>query len=468
MKRLDWLAGLAILCIGLPASAGDAFRFSAPITVQQTAAFVQLPLPVSAYAHSLQSGLQDLRIIDARGERVPFTVLMPRASHLQTTEQLRDATLYALPAKPPAGGAWPSPVEVIVENGRVRVKLSGTAGLGTTGAMLPVGRPPGWLFDLGERAPQSLSPQLLRLLWSGPTEFSASFDYEMSDDLRTWRSGGSGQLMALASAAGPLTQPNVVLPSEPGRFIRLIWTGTDAVPTLIGAKVIFRQPRSVALDAPSDLQFAPSPEPQGKRAFDEISKRALHFDLGGALPLAQINLQLAPGTHVTPARLQGRTHVDEPWRDLVHSVFYQLERGTVTSTSPPVPLQATVRYVRVIPDERAALLDTTQTRLAVQAQLAHVVFAMQGQAPFTLLAGAVNSAPSALPAATLIPDLENERARFGKATLGGWNAVAAVVRQAEAEKRQAELRPWLLWTVLLAGVAGLGFMVWRLARGAAT
>lgn len=122
----------------------------------------------------------------------------------------------------------------------------------------------------------------------------------------------------------------------------------------------------------------------------------------------------------------------------------------------------------MIPDERAALLDTTQTRLAVQAQLAHVVFAMQGQAPFTLLAGAVNSAPSALPVATLIPDLENERARFGKATLGGWNAVAAVVRQAEAEKWQAELRPWLLWTVLLAGVAGLGFMVWRLARGAAT
>jgi hypothetical protein len=43
-----------------------------------------------------------------------------------------------------------------------------------------------------------------------------------------------------------------------------------------------------------------------------------------------------------------------------------------------------------------------------------------------------------------------------------------VARQAEAADRQAALRPWLLWAVLLAGVAGLGFMVWRLARGRAS
>ena len=467
MTRLNWLAGLATLCLGVPVSANDTFRFNAAITVQQPAVFVQLPLPVNAYGHSLQSGLQDLRIIDARGERVPFAVLTPPTGYPQTTEQQRDATLYPLPAKPSVGGVWPSPVEIIVEDERIRVKRINNTTMSTS-TTHSIGRSAGWLFDLGERAPQDPPPQSLRLLWSGPTEFNASFDYEMSDNLRTWRSGGSGQLMALASASGPLTQPNIMLPANAGRFMRLVWVGADTAPTLIGAKVISAQQRSVALDTPKDLQISPSPEPQGKMPLDHISKRALHFDLEGALPIVQINLQLAPGTHVAPVRLQGRTRVEEPWRDLAHSVFYRLERGTAVSISPPVPLQTTVRYIRVIPDERAALLDAIHTRLVVQAQLANLIFAMQGQAPYTLLAGSVNAASSALPATTLIPELENERARFGHATLGEWHAVPAVVRQAEVEKRQAELRPWVLWGVLLAGVSGLGFMVWRLARGPAT
>jgi hypothetical protein len=48
--------------------------------------------------------------------------------------------------------------------------------------------------------------------------------------------------------------------------------------------------------------------------------------------------------------------------------------------------------------------------------------------------------------------------------LGPWREEAAVA-QAEAQaQRIAALRPWLLWSVLLAGVAALGWMVWRLAR----
>ena len=105
-------------------------------------------------------------------------------------------------------------------------------------------------------------------------------------------------------------------------------------------------------------------------------------------------------------------------------------------------------------------------RLVVQAQLASLVFATQGNPPYTLWAGADKAAMSALPVATLVPALDDERARFGRATLGEWSEVAAVARAADQQKRLAALRPWLLWTVLLAGVAGLGFMVWRPTRAA--
>jgi hypothetical protein len=459
-------ARLAALLLGTAAAfvaqaAEPAYRYRAPITVQQAAAFLQMPLPASTYGHSRQAGLHDLRIVDARGERVPFALLEPRLPDAQNVEQRRDATLYPLPRRPAAGQPWPSPVEVRVQGDRISVKrLGGTAP--------PPAGSPGWLIDLGdprERPHDEPPPQALRLAWSGPAEFSASFDIELSDDLRAWRPGGSGQVLALAGAGSPLTQPTVPLPAGAARFVRLLWADPAAAPALSGAQSIATQQRKLALDAPTELAFSASPEPAGKTPPDALSQRALHFDLGGALPLMQVELQWNAGTQVAPVRVQGRGSADEPWRDLAATVFYRLERGGSVSRSPPLALTTTARYLRFVGDERSAALDATQTRLVAQAPLARLVFAAQGQAPFTLLAGSAEAPTGALPIAMLVPALEDERARFGTAALGAWTEIAEVALQAEAEQRRAALKPWLLWSVLLAGVAGLGFMVWRLARG---
>jgi hypothetical protein len=224
------------------------------------------------------------------------------------------------------------------------------------------------------------------------------------------------------------------------------------------------QQRSKVLDAPSELVFAATPAPSGKSAPDAEAARAAHFDLGGVLPLVRLDLRLASGTRVVPAQVQARNHVDEPWRAVTVAVFYRLERGGEVSNSPPLELHTSARYVRIVPDARTAPLDATQTQLVVQALLASLVFATQGEPQFALQAGSKDAAASALPIATLVPALDDERGRFGRATLGPWTEVVAVARAEAAQKKIAALRPWLLWTVLVAGVAILSFMVWRLAR----
>ena len=119
--------------------------------------------------------------------------------------------------------------------------------------------------------------------------------------------------------------------------------------------------------------------------------------------------------------------------------------------------------MRVVSDPRAAALDGAGTRLVVQARLERLVFAAQGEPPYALLAGSAQAPAGALPVATPVPDLADERGRFGLARLGTWVENEAVARRLEAERRAAQWRPWLLWTVLLLGIAGLGFTVWRLA-----
>ena len=468
---------LALTCVaaGAGGPAHTPLRQRAPIELERAGAFVLLPLPPSAYAQVQQAGLQDLRLVDAQGARVPFAILQPRAAEAKTLEQARPAALYPLPPRPAAGAAWPAPLQVVVQGGRVTVTPVGVPSSAPAAASSP-----GWLIDLGERGHDEPAPHALRLAWSGPAEFSIGYTLEHSDELRQWRGAGSGQLMALASPGGPLTQPVVSLPASVSRFVRLVWRGDlSSAPQLTGAEQQRRHAQTLVLDAPVELSLAPSAEPEpprlltgGRRqAPTEVPEAALHFDLGARLPLLEIDLPLAApaaagaAAQVVPVRVQTRNGVDEPWREQVQGVVYRIERDGIVLRSPPLALRAQARYLRLIPDPRAPALDPVSTRLKAHAALASLVFAMQGEPPLALLAGSADAPAGALPVATLVPNLDQERERFGRARLGPWSEVPEAARRAEAARREAALRPWLLWAVLVGGVAALGLMVWRLARG---
>ena len=471
--RLDRCRALLalVVTVATPAAHADepAFRFEAPVVVQRSAPFVELALPAAAYARSRQQGndggVRDLRIVDSRDERVPFAWLAPRAGESRSSESLRDAVLYPLPARPSADGSWRSPIDIVVEGERINVRRHAARGTASDGAS----RSGGWLIDLGERKAGTAAPDQLRFAWSGPNEFSAAFDLSSSDDLRNWRSRGAGQVLALQSASGALTQPNVPLPTLPtggGRFVRLVWVDAATAPALTGVKAVTTQRDTVALDAPTELTFEGASPAKDTKEPSPAAARGVDFDLGGALPLSGIELQWTAGTHVAPVRVWGRSRAEEAWRELGSAVFYRLDRQGAVSSSPTWPLRTNVRYLRLVPDERAAALDPAQLRLRVQAELARLVLATQGQAPYRVQIGSAEASAAALPIAALVPALADERSRFGAAALGDWTEIAAVAKRDEAKQREAALRPWLLWAVLVGGVALLAFMVWRLARSA--
>jgi len=454
------LVALAIVSPLVAAATPDPapYRYRAPIVVEAPAPFVELALPAAAYGRVDQDDLRDLRIVDARGERVPFAFLPSRAT-VHTSEEVREATLYPLPPRPTAAGVWPSPVDVVVDGDRISVHRRGGE---ATVASAPRASG-GWLIDSGEARAGDPPPRSLRLRWSGPAEFTATYTVETSDDLRQWRSAGSGQLMALQSASGALTQPVVGIGGAPGRFVRLAWVDAAAAPLVTGATVVIAARHQVAVEPARELTLAPS-APASAAASDPAARRALEFDLGGAMPLLDVDLRFAAGTHVAPVRLYGRTRADRPWRELGGAVFYRLERGNDVGTSPAIALPGTVRFLRIVPDERAAALDAANVRLVVHASLASLVFATQGEPPFRLLAGSPDAPAGALPVAMVVPQLDSERARFGRASLGDFAVDADAAHAANDAARLARLRPWLLWAVLVVGVAVLGALVWRLAR----
>ena len=267
------------------------YRYRAPIAIDAPAPFVTVPLPVAAYGHVEQDDLRDLRIVDARGERVPFAVLPPLAT-VQLSEQVREASLYPLPARPTADGSWPSPVEVVVEGDRISVRRRGAPAGTVAAAPRESG---GWLIDSGEPRRGEPPPKRLTLRWSGPAEFSVAYRIETSDDLRQWRAAGSGQLMALQSASGTLAQPVVALPESPGRFVRLVWADAGAAPALTGASVLVAERQRVAVDSTRELTVAPSGEPPApRRPKPRRSARCTSIS-AASMPLVDVDLRFDAG-----------------------------------------------------------------------------------------------------------------------------------------------------------------------------
>ena len=481
--RFDWRAvPLIAASVTALAQAVDApaLRYAAPVAVTSPGAFVRLPLPPEVYARSRDGALADLRVVDASGARVPFALLRARPDELGYDDVRLPVSIYPLPPQA-AVGTLPAHMELRIDGGQLLLRSQPGAPRPAAAAG-PAARP-GWLIDLGERKPDDPLPRHVELRWSGPAEFSAGYRLESSTDLRRWQPAGGGQVMALAGAAGvpgattSLQQPRVTLPAEPGRYLRLRWTDPAAAPAVTAADAIAEKPRSRTLDAPATLKLAASPEPAGAVPADAQAgaqtARSLHLDLGGVLDLRDLDLVLPPGTQVLPLRVQRRNTPAERWTDVTAAVAYRIERPADaggTSFSPPLTLNVRTRYLRLVPDDRASAIDSARTSAVARVQLASLLFAAQGTPPYRLQVGAPPQAvftDGALPLATLVPLLDQERARFGRAELGAFTEVAAVAQQVARDEQLAAWRPRLLWAVLLAGVAGLGFMVWRLARGGA-
>jgi hypothetical protein len=232
---------------------------------------------------------------------------------------------------------------------------------------------------------------------------------------------------------------------------------------LSGASVLVAERQRVAVDSTRELTVAPSPEPAGSAPPDAAAKRALHFDLGGVVPLVDVDLRFDAGTHVAPVRVQGRARADQPWREVGSGVFYRLDaaaRSAARRRSPCRPSSLPAPGSR-----RARGVARRRRRAARRPRVARVArLRRPGEPPFRLLAGSRDAPAGALPVSAVVPQLDSERARFGRATLGAFAVDEAAARAAEQASRQARLRPWLLWGVLLVGVAGLGALVWRLAR----
>jgi len=444
------------LCAASPALAAGAevrpndYAYGAPLAIDGRAALYAAPLPLDVYRVAVRAELTDLCVVNGRGEVVPFALRRPPAAHRQPAPF---EPLALFPLRAPDR----NPSEAL----KLRLRSGSTSlDLDRPQEAAPAGSVRAYLVD-ARGAGRPLTA--LRLGWpAGAAEFAARLTVETSDDLVHWQGATRGAAVVNLHFAGQdFVRAEVPLAEVRAPFLRLSFEDPAPALTLTGVAGARRLP-----------------EPEAARAERVVPGRATavageyEFELDAALPLDRVSLALPEENTVVEAEFLARAGDAGDWARVARGRLYRLKVAAQADLSnAPLALPPTrARHWKVRVASAGGGLGGGLPSLVGGWLADELVFVARGPAPFRLLYGNAAAVPLAVGVEALTvpaagpeapaPTLEPRPATVGERISYGGAGRLVPERPAPDWKR------WLLWAVLVGGVAALGLMARRLARDA--
>jgi hypothetical protein len=277
---------------------------------------------------------------------------------------------------------------------------------------------------------------------------------EGSDDLAAWRVlNGFAPVLALEFGGRRLSLDRVALAPGPAKYLRITTAPGQPPLEIAGAR-----------GEAADRLIEPARQSRKVEGVADKAKPGDYlFDLGAALPVDRIALDLPEINTVAPAQVYARRDPKDEWFAVGATVFYRLKQDINETTSPPWPVAtASARYWKISVDSRSGGLGDKPPALTALWVPQALVFAARGGGPFELAYGSVQAKPVALPIETLVPgfDARATPATFAVATVGAATTPPAMA----ALQQPIDLKRWLLWGALGLATLVLGWMAYALGR----
>lgn len=474
-RRLTILLSLAACAASTGALATDRLQdYAWRMTVQPAASgVVRLPLPEEVYLHARTSSLADVRLFDANGKALAFSIGTPAA---QVASERRELPVRIFPLTGPSASSE-GLQNVEIRTGSDGRLLSVSALQGSGGAQAVALQ--ALILDLGRQDQHSRIAGLRFTLPGGVGNYSAQVLLEVSDDLKQWNAIGTTTVNWLRNSdTQTLANDSMAFAPRSFRYARLSWQ--DGQPLAFAA--ISAQAVSQARATPPRASITL----QGKPGKDANQWR---YATPPAIPADSIGLQLDQPNTVLPVAL-GVLRQAGPSEQLMqrHRLYRHHGQPSPQQGSYIEPLLNTTFYrinhagnagkERVSGDLAMPVVQTTQWVLqgSASSNLARapllrlgwtpdtLFFLASGKPPYRLAFGNSKSSPAATSLSQVAPGFQPaELLALPAATAGGLLAQAGMPAGLPAAADTA--RPWrlaALWGALLLGVAVLGFFAWRL------
>ncbi|MBR8225792.1 DUF3999 domain-containing protein [Burkholderia ambifaria] len=441
MKRLAALLGLSLLTSfaaadATPGAERVARRFS--LDLDGSAAYYQLTVPQAVYAASRRDDLGDVRIFNGAGEPVPYSLEAPAAAAVPPSRT--PVHWFPLPPSRTDDGRAPLGVSV-APDGSLRAAVTAPARVKHAADLVDLSHADGEVDAV--------------LVHVSDDSYQGRVAVEASDDLRSWRSLGSTQLLKVGRGDDVLVQERIALEGTGSRYLRLDWL--DGAPAIASIE-IETQPHDART---ADAAAVP------RQWRDAVHVRAggapgeYLFDTDGTYPVDRVRIDLPQPNTVARATLQSRPDAQAPWRDVAGAVLFRLQGKGAEQRNPPLAFAPNPdRAWRIVVDMRNGGLGGGQPAVAVGWHPAALTFVARGTPPFTLGVGNASLSSSAVSRDALLVGMAPEvrPARVG-------SVLPATAVEPESVADTDATRRYVLWAALVVAVGVLGTIAWRLAKG---
>ena len=411
-----------------------------PLLPQHEGGQHRLVLPAEVYLHLMLPELADLRIYNASGESLPFA-LSGTAAEPVAKPALRALNSFALPEAKARSADL-----------RLSVKLRADGTLSAAGLRKPQqgGLPSRYLID----ASQLLQPVQALEIEAHERNGLHYLTLEGSDDLRDWRTlAVHAPWLALASDSGQVSQKRVEFSPVRCRYFRLSWEDAPVSLAKVEAEIAARAPLQY-------LQHLVQLHQSEPKAADYL------FELPPSIGLERVRLLLPQPDSVASVSFFARSSTNDRWQPVSSATFYRITRDGAEINSAPHLLQGfRYRYWRVHFDRYSAQLPP-ELPLEIAWHPHQLVFLATGSAPYTLAFGNARAKAASFPLAVLMPGYQAaDWQKLPIASLGAMVSQAPVAASLMDKLREPDWKKVLLWTLLSAGVALLGWMAWSIKKG---
>jgi hypothetical protein len=448
-----WWGAFALFICSATSYAYNLNQLNTHVTVSPPVGtgLARVTLPIEAVLASRHSGGADIAVFNSKGEPVPFSVIAaePIASkaapaqvalipiNIARADQAKRRASDEVISETSLDGVL---IERVRGQAALRVSVSGRA---TGAAATPKASERVWTFAvLGE-------PEIIDFLVfdvaENVTDFAMPVRIETSADLGSWSLAAEGTVYRLNVADTVRQSMRIAGNNKPARFVRVTGNANTAIEREALRGLLIEHPASSGVRVPTEMVTMTL---KAGSAANEWT-----VDLGGALSLTGVQVNLPQPNTVAAVQWFGRANASEPWATLAQETAYRLLTKDAEIRNPEFALRnPRVRELRLVVDGRGGGLGDG-AGVSVRFQPLEVLFAARGAGPFTIGVGlnADKVSPEALPVATLVPGWSDKtRARIAPVSVDTIKANAA----------PATIAPKINWrTILLWGVLGLGVLM---------
>jgi hypothetical protein len=413
------------------------FAYGQTASPERVAAAYRISLPLTVYQYTSHEDLADLRVFNAEGIIVPYSLSRPAAQAPSHKPPI------ALPLFPLHEGA-----RVVFDGVQLTINSANSAvNLKTQNGSTMEGTVRQYLLD-ARALDATLSA--LQLGWpDGAPDYTGRLSVEVSDDLAAWRSLVSAAPVANLRANGQTLLANrVEFAPAKAKFWRLSWLGTS--PEFQLTSVLGEPAASPTEPARAALDVIGIPDPKSAQEYT--------FDLNAHPPVSRLNVLLPDANAIVDVELFSRSSTKNDWRLITRSGFYRIKTPDAEQQNLPLEFGPdTDRFwrARIV---SVGISPQAPLRLHVEWIPSEVTFLPQGHAPFLLVYGNASATRADADFSHLPATLE-----IAPATLTSLQALGGASR---LTAKPAPF-PWTriaLWSVLFLAVILLAWMAYGLSK----